>query len=229
VKFKISKKLLTGYLTIFAAIAAVTPTIRSAIASPQQFCSNDRPCFRYAYPQKSGNDIMFKFNSEYIDLQVATLQIAGAETEFTFEKKQEGWRFAGGAGLDYGKGLEHTGKGNGWVRNTSGWNAINNWLNLQPNTRCTVSAWLRTSDTLTDGYMSVRDRSLYSDGRPGRILNEIKLVGAGTPNPEHKNYNLYTFHFNSGGGGKLLFYVGLWGKGKDAWIQVDDVTVSCRI
>ena len=36
-----------------------------------------------------------------------------------------------------------------------------------------------------------------------------------------------TFNFKMGSSGRLLFYVGLWGKGKDAWIQIDDVTVSC--
>jgi hypothetical protein len=92
VKFKISKKLLIGCLTTFAAIAAAKATIRSAIASPQQLCPHDRPCFHYAYPQKSGN--------KYIALKVVSLQIAGAKTEFTFEEEQEEWWFAGGAGLD---------------------------------------------------------------------------------------------------------------------------------
>jgi hypothetical protein len=284
VKFKISKKLLTGCLTTFAAIAATKATIRSAIASPQQLCSNDRPCFHYEYPQKSGNNILFKFDVgnenhqqwEYYNVRYREKQFENRSGKFTitnvqpktnykisvqgcnknflsssscspwndseykapeflsfknpptqyiFEKKQEGWWFAGNAGLDYDKNLEHNGKGNGWVRNTSGWNAINNWLNVQSNKKCTVSAWLRTSDTLTDGYMSVR--RLNSDGNPGNIINEIKLVGAGKPNPQNKNYNRYSFNFNSGTDSKLLFYVGLWGNGKDSWIQVDDVAASC--
>src|ERR1700690_3904824 len=35
------------------------------------------------------------------------------------------WWFAGIAGIDHGIGNAHTGNNNGWVRATSGWNAIN--------------------------------------------------------------------------------------------------------
>lgn len=147
------------------------------------------------------------------------------KTQFNFETPEEGWSFAGGAGLDYDKGFEHSGRGNGWVRNTSGWNAINNLINVEPNSECSVTAWLRTSDTLTDGYMSVRPYN--SDGSVGSVINELKLVGAGAPNPQNRGYNLYTVEFNSGSSNKILFYVGLWGNGRDSWIQTDDVEVSC--
>ena len=84
-------------------------------------------------------------------------QLAGlVSTPFYFESPSEGWWFTGGAGLDNGKSLERSGKGNGWVRNTSGWNAVNNWATVHPNSECGVAAWLRTSDTLTNGYMAVR-------------------------------------------------------------------------
>jgi len=63
-----------------------------------------------------------------------------------------GWLFAGGAGLDYDKGLGHSGKGNGWVRNTSGWNSIKNQANVEP--RMQRDSVVRTSETLTDGYVS---------------------------------------------------------------------------
>jgi hypothetical protein len=159
-------------------------------------------------------------------LIMPTVAFAGIrQTQFGFETAREGWWFAGGAGLDYGKGLEHTGQGNGWVRNTRGWNAVNNWVNVQPNSTCTVSAWLRTSNTLTDGYISVR--RMNSDGSVGNVVNELKLVGAGRANPQHRNYNRYVFDFNSGSNSRMLFYVGLHGNGRDSWIQVDDVVVSC--
>jgi hypothetical protein len=157
---------------------------------------------------------------------IPTVALAGyTQTQFDFESPREGWWFAGGAGLDYGKGLEHSGKGNGWVRNTRGWNAVNNWVKVQPNSECTVDARLRTSNTLTNGYMSVR--RLNNDGSVGSVINEVKLVGAGFPNPQHRNYNRYTFNFNSGSKSIVLFYVGLWGNGKDSWIQADDAVVSC--
>lgn len=140
-----------------------------------------------------------------------------------------GWFFAGGAGLDDGKGLEHKGKGNAWVRNTTGWNAINNWVNISApsGSECTASAWLRTSDTLTDGYMSIRDAD-KNDGS-GRIIHEIKLVGARSPGEGNiKGYRLESFDFKMGGFGKVLFYVGLHGVGKDAWIQIDDAAITCH-
>jgi hypothetical protein len=140
-----------------------------------------------------------------------------------------GWFFTGGAGLDNGKSLEHKGKGNAWVRNTSGWNAINNWVNLSApsGSECTASAWLRTSDTLTDGYMSVRSGD--KDDGSGTILKEIKLVGARpSGNPTDKGYRLENFQFNKGANNRVLFYVGLWGVGKDAWIQIDDAAITCK-
>ncbi len=143
---------------------------------------------------------------------------------FNFERK-EGWWFAGNSGLDYGKNLAHRGRGNGWVRNHTGWNAINNKVSVPPNTSCSLSAWLRMSDTLTAGYMSVR--SWNNDGSPGPILNEIKLVGPNRQNPSHRNYNYYEFNFNSGSNREILLYIGLHGNGKDAWIQADDIEVNC--
>jgi lysozyme len=147
------------------------------------------------------------------------------KTQFNFETPEEGWSFAGGAGLDYDRGLEHSGRGNGWVRATSGWNAINNLINVEPNSECSVTAWLRTSDTLTDGYISVRPFNI--DGTIGSVINEIKLIGAGSPDPQNRDYNFYTFNFNSGYNNRVLFYVGLFGNGRDSWVQVDDVEVSC--
>lgn len=141
-----------------------------------------------------------------------------------------GWFFTKeGAGLDNGKDLEYKGKGNAWVRNTTGWNAINNWVSISaPNeSECTASAWLRTSGNLTDGYMTIRDAD-KSDGS-GRIIKEIKLAGARSPGDGNiKGYRLETFDFKMGGFGKVLFYVGLWGKGKDAWIQIDDAAITCH-
>lgn len=140
-----------------------------------------------------------------------------------------GWFFTGGAGLDNGKGLAYKGKGNAWVRYTKGWNAINNLVSISvpQGSECTASAWLRTSDTLTDGYMAVRDGS-RSDGS-GTILNETKLVGARPPGNGNVNgYRLESFNFRMGSSGKVLFYVGLHGIGKDAWIQIDNAAITCK-
>jgi hypothetical protein len=145
-----------------------------------------------------------------------------------FERPYSGWFFAGGAGLDYNKGLAHKGVGNAWVRNKHGWNAINYWVTVRPKSHCYVNAWLRFSSTLTDGYISVRnDRDSRSDHNFD-VINELKLVGPGPANPAHSGYNQYSFEFNSGDNPRVLFYVGLHGNGRDSWIQIDDVSVSCR-
>jgi hypothetical protein len=145
-----------------------------------------------------------------------------------FESGADDWFFAGTAGLDSGKSLEHTGTGNAWVRASSGWNAVNRWVDAGAQHSCDLSAWLRTSDTLTDGYMSVR-KGDKSDGS-GAVIKEIKLVGARPPggDPADKGYHLEGFSFDTGDQARVLLYVGLWGVGKDAWIQIDDVSLTCR-
>lgn len=145
-----------------------------------------------------------------------------------FESPYKDWFFTGGAGFDFGKGLARRGQGNAWVRNTAGWNAINRWWNVQPHSICYVHAWLRLSPNLTDGYISVRhDEDRQPDGKFD-VIREIKLVGPGPQNPENANYNPYTFEFYSGNNARVLFYIGLWGNGKDSWIQIDEVFLSVK-
>jgi len=134
------------------------------------------------------------------------------------------WYTYGGAGFDYGKNLAHNGKGNAWVRATHGWNAVNVWVPMPPNSDCYVQAWIRLSPNLTYGYMTIRGGDGTTFGPP---IHETPLTGPGQPNPQNANYNLYGFKFNSGNSSQLLFYVGLWGNGSDAWEQVDDVGLSC--
>jgi hypothetical protein len=141
-----------------------------------------------------------------------------------FESPSRDWFVVGGAGFDHGKNLAHKGQGNAWVRQVSGWNAMNRYFPVHPNLTYTVSAWLRLSPSLTDGYFTVRaapDRK-----GDGRILHEIKLVGPGPKNDKNANYNNYSFTFQSGTMSEVQIYVGLWGMGKDAWIQIDDLALS---
>jgi hypothetical protein len=145
-----------------------------------------------------------------------------------FEHPSSQWFFTGGAGFDSNRGLAHRGNGNAWVRNTGGWNAINIWVDVPSNSECSVLAWLRSSASLTDGYMSVRNDKERRADHNFNVINEVKLVGAGPSNPANANYNPYTFRFNSGNNTRVLFYVGLWGNGRDSWIQVDDLGSRCR-
>jgi hypothetical protein len=158
---------------------------------------------------------------------VAPAHAGATQTWYTFESySHPGWWTGGGAGFDYGLGYAHSGLGNAWVRGTTGWNSVNTNVNVHPKSDCVASAWLRLSSGLTDGYMSVR---AWNGDVPGPVLNEVRLIGSGPANPAHGNYNLYSFPFNPGPHGEVLFYIGLWGNGHDNWIQADDVVVHCPV
>jgi len=152
--------------------------------------------------------------------------MARREWSEDFTRSSKEWFFTGGAGFDFAKGLARRGKGNAWVCNTTGWNAINIWRPVEPNRTYTARAWLRLSPTLTDGYFSVRnDKENRPDGNFD-VINEIKLIGPGPANPNHDDYNLYTFDFDTAANDRVLLYVGLWGVGPDAWIQVGEVSLN---
>lgn len=134
-----------------------------------------------------------------------------------FERPHPGWFTTGGAGFDYGKGLAYREKGNAWVRGSKGWNALNRFHEMKPNTRYIVSAMLRLSPGLTDGYFSVREaRELNGNGR---IITEVKLIGP-------TDYRKVELSFTTGNLNRVLFYVGLWGTGRDVWIQIDDFIIA---
>jgi hypothetical protein len=137
------------------------------------------------------------------------------------------WFMTGGAGLDFNKGLARRGAGNAWVRATTGWNAVNTFQRMAPpiGAKCEVSAWLRLSPNVTDGYMAVRGANQGED--PGPVINEIKLVGPTPPDPANAGYKQFRFEFRRPPTSGILFYVGLWGNGRDAWIQIDDVVMEC--
>jgi M6 family metalloprotease-like protein len=132
----------------------------------------------------------------------------------------QGWWFAGNAGIDFGIGLAHSGGNNAWVRNWQGWNAVNANISTIPGHACSLSAWIRTSPSLSAGYLTVRS---WKAGLP--IIAESKIVGA-TSNPEHGNYERVRVDFVADGT-NALSYAGFWGNGADAWMQVDDVEVRC--
>lgn len=126
-----------------------------------------------------------------------------------------GWFTTAGAGIDKGKGLAYRGANNGWVRGSQGWNAINQWLPVVPNTTYRVSAKIRSSATLKSGqaFMSIR-------GVANNVLNEVPIYKTAC------DYQTWTFTFNSGTNDSVLFYSGLWGNGTDAWMQIDNVDIQ---
>jgi S-formylglutathione hydrolase FrmB len=136
----------------------------------------------------------------------------GALADGDFEAAGLGpWACTGQCGADHGAGLAHSGTGDGWVRNTSGFNDLHQPITVTPNTTYTVSAWIRTSSNNTDGYFGLRTPG-------GTVVGEQKFTRL-------DNYTKVTATVNSGSNTSLVVYAGLWANG-DTWAQVDDVTVA---
>ena len=143
-----------------------------------------------------------------------------------FNPPMPGWGIVGGAGFDQGDKFSRPGNpGNGWVRASDGWNAIQTWVAVQPHVNVTVDAWLRWAPELTGGYISVRGQE--ANGQPGPVIKELRLAGnQPLPKDDQEGYFEYQFEFNTGNYSEVLFYVGLWGNGHDAWIQVDSAVLQ---
>lgn len=122
------------------------------------------------------------------------------------------WYVEGQAGIDRNLGQARTGANNAYVRNSTGWNALKQEVAVASGTVYTLTAWLRSSSTLNDGYFGVRLP------RGGAILNETHLVQPLT------GYTQLTVQFNSGPHHSVELYAGLWAT-SDTWLQVDDVSL----
>jgi S-formylglutathione hydrolase FrmB len=122
------------------------------------------------------------------------------------------WACQGQCGADHGAGLAHGGTGNGWVRNTSGFNDLHQTIAVTPNRSYQVSAWIRTSQNNNDGYFGLRTTG-------GQVLGETRFL-------RQDNYAKVTTTVNSGSNSTLVIYAGLWAVNGDTWAQVDDVTVT---
>jgi S-formylglutathione hydrolase FrmB len=120
------------------------------------------------------------------------------------------WTCTGQCGADHGAGVARTGTGNGWVRNTSGWNDLHQTIGVQSNSTYSVSAWIRTSANNADGYMGLRTPG-------GQVVGETRFLRL-------DGYTKVTATVNSGANSSLVVYAGLWANG-DTWAQVDDFSV----
>ncbi|MBV9665586.1 MAG: carbohydrate binding domain-containing protein [Actinobacteria bacterium] len=121
------------------------------------------------------------------------------------------WVCQGNCGADHGAGNQHAGTGNGWTRNTSGWNDVDQTITVTPNHTYTVTAWIRTSANNTDGYFGLRTTG-------GQVLGEQKFGSL-------PGYTQLSVSVNPGANSSVQVYAGLWANG-DTWLQVDDVSVS---
>jgi esterase/lipase superfamily enzyme len=130
-----------------------------------------------------------------------------------FESGLTSWACAGTCGADVGRGLARTGAGNGWVRNSSGWNDLHQTLTVAPNRTYRVTAWIRTSATNANGYVGLRTPS-------GQVVGEQRFQSLGA-------YTQISVDVSSGANTSLVVFAGLWANG-DTWLQLDDVSVAAR-
>ena len=121
------------------------------------------------------------------------------------------WVCTGQCGVDHGAGLARTGTGNGWIRNTAGWNNLHQTISVQPNRSYAVSAWIRTSANNADGYLGLRTPG-------GQVVGEQRFGRL-------DGYTRVSATVNTGSNSTLVVFAGLWANG-DTWAQVDDVTVA---
>ena len=128
-----------------------------------------------------------------------------------FESGLTSWACAGTCGVDTGAGLSRSGSSNGWVRNTSGWNDLHQTLNVAANRTYRVTAWIRTSANVADGYLGLRTTA-------GQVVGERRFASLG-------GYTQLTVDVSSAANTSLVVYAGVWANG-DTWLQVDDVSVA---
>lgn len=122
----------------------------------------------------------------------------------------------GPKGIDLGLGFAFSGSNNAWIRTADpGWNAITQRISVGPLTTYAVTAVVRTSENVRDGYIGLRDSG-------GHVVGEIKFG----PLPQYQPLRV---DVHSGQQTDMTFYIGYWSPGEDSWIQIDDVVVSVPV
>lgn len=157
----------------------------------------------------------------FIPNQAAMALCASKPEDGSFERQKsptvgKPWIAEGVAGIDIGRKLSYREANNAWARNTTGWNAIRQQIVLTAGDNYTISAFIRTSPNVRDGYFGFRD----ANQRP---VSEIKFG----PLPVYTELKV---NFKADRSGKYNIFAGFWAPNADAWIQVDDVRVAfpCR-
>ncbi|MDZ8053607.1 MAG: hypothetical protein RMX68_007505 [Aulosira sp. ZfuVER01] len=130
----------------------------------------------------------------------------------TSQRVSSPWVGEGRVGIDRGLGYSNAGKNNVWMRNVSGWNAIRQRVRLQPNTQYQLTAYVRTSANVTDGYFGVRDARQ-------KVFSEIKFGSL-------PRYTPLTLSFRTGSETEYNIFTGFWALGQDTWVQVDDYRLT---
>jgi S-formylglutathione hydrolase FrmB len=122
------------------------------------------------------------------------------------------WSCIGSCGVDQNQGNGYASPNNGWVRQISGWNDIDQTVSVQPNTDYTLTGWLRTSSNNDAGYFGVRDTS-------GNVIGEDEYNSL-------PGYTELTVNINTGNNTTVVVYGGIWPPSyQDTWMQIDDVSL----
>jgi S-formylglutathione hydrolase FrmB len=129
-----------------------------------------------------------------------------------FESGMAPWTCSGSCGVDIGLGNAHSGNNNGWVRNSFGWNDIEQTVSVVPDTTYTLTGWIRTSSNNTAGYFGLRDLQ-------GNVIGQTQYGSL-------PNYTQLSVTINVGPVNKVVLFAGLWAVNGDTWAQVDDVSLS---
>lgn len=122
------------------------------------------------------------------------------------------WFLEGRGGIDIGRSLSYSGKNNAWVRHNSGWNAIRQPVRLLAGTVYTLTARVRTSGNVRDGYFGFRDARQ-------RPVAEIKFG----PLPTYQELRV---QFRPTQTGTYNIFAGIWALNQDTWAQIDNVDVD---
>ncbi|MBN8471531.1 DUF4185 domain-containing protein [Corallococcus exiguus] len=123
------------------------------------------------------------------------------------------WYLSGAGGVDRAMGNARSGQDNGYVRASSGWNALKQSVVVQPYTDYTLKGWLRSSSNTTRGYFGARAAG------NGPILGETQYGSL-------PSWAERTVAFNSGANTVVEVYSGVWADAGDTWAQLDDVSLA---
>jgi hypothetical protein len=162
----------------------------------------------------SGADLYFamsRWNPYHVELMRLPLTGRALDANLAqnggFEDWPGTWRVTGQGGVDLGKDLARSGRNNGWVRNTSGWNDLHEQIVVQPGQRYRLTGWVRASESNTDGYFGVRAGN--------RVVAEQKFGF-------HHDYTRLSVEFVADTA-SLDVFAGTWAVHGDTWVQIDDV------
>jgi hypothetical protein len=122
------------------------------------------------------------------------------------------WAAEGAAGIDIQKGLSHHGNNNAWIRNTNGWNAIRQTVDLDAGVTYTLKVFVRTSANVHTGSLGFRDDRQTP-------VSELKFG----PLPGYQELRV---QFRPTRTGSYNVFAAFWAINQDSWVQLDNVRLE---